>query len=284
MISTENLIFLDKIEEYLLSANIHVSIVSEFKNFLKHKIKTRTRITKRDIIKCLESQIEFTIKKYIKDFDVNRTRKPYTMLVCGANGGGKTTIIGRMANLLQSYDWNILVASCDTFRTAGVGQLKAWIKDPNNNFLSSKNENEAPFKIAVNAYKVAKDKRKDILIIDTSGRLENNRNLIDELFKMKWELKKLSSGIPNDIVLVIDANCGYNSLEQVRIYNEAVGLTGIIATKIDVSKRAGMILSICKLYNIGIFGISDGEECGDMHDLDPREYASLILKDIDRIM
>lgn len=283
MISEESLDFLERIEEYLLKANIHISIVSEFKNFLIRKIKTCRKISKNDIIECLRNQIKFTIKKYIKDFDINKARKPYTMLVCGINGSGKTTIVGKMASLLQAYDWNILVASCDTFRMAGAQQLKAWIKEPDENFLSNVKSCEAPYKIAIGAYNLAKKKHKDILIIDTSGRLENNQNLMAELFKLKWELKKTSNNIPNDIVLIIDSSCGYNALEQVKMYNELIGLTGIIATKIDISKRPGIILSVCKLYDICIFGVSDGERREQIRDLEPQEFADSILKDINSI-
>lgn len=280
----EIVVFLEKIEEYLLKSNIHLNVVETIMNFLAHKIIQHEKLTKRDIIDILQTQLTLMIKKYIKDFDIENSSKPYVMLVCGINGSGKTTTIGKMVNLLKECDWNVLVAGCDTYRAGAEKQLSDWIKDKTNDFISIEKLNETPSKIAIKAYKLAKEKNKDVLIIDTSGRLQNDQDLMAELLKIKHKLKEISNKIPHDVVLVIDASSGYNAMEQAKMYNDLVGVTGIIATKIDLAKRPGIILSICSQFNIKIFGVCNGEEKDKISDLEPEEFTKSILCDIDKIL
>ena len=279
----ENVIFLERIEEYLLKSNIHTDVVKKLMNYLGRKVISNENLTKEEIVKVLRNQIKYIIGKYAKTFDIENCQKPYVMLVCGVNGSGKTTMIGKMVNLLKAFDWDVLVASCDTFRAAANEQLQKWITDLKNDFLMKEKETDTPARIATRAYKIAKEKKKDVLIIDTSGRLQNNQDLMAELLKMKQKLKSISINIPNDVVLIIDSNSGYNALEQAKMYNDLISITGIMATKIDIAKRPGMILSICSLFEINVFGISDGEDKDKIRDIDPDEFADAILCDIKEI-
>ena len=277
------ILFLEKIEEYLLKTNIHTDIVKTLMNNLSRAVLKKD-LKQEEIINFLKQDISFSMKKFVRNFNIEVPQKPYVMLICGVNGSGKTTTIGKMANLLQSYGWNILVAGCDTYRAGANKQLADWVAEPEKTFFSDSNNNGLPSKIAVDAYNKAKKDDKDILMIDTSGRTQNNADLMSELLKIKQKLKKTSIHIPHDTVLVIDANCGYNALEQADMYNSLIGITGIIATKFDIVKNPGILMSVCKKLNVPVYGVSDGEEKDKIHDLDCDKFADLVLSGLDEIL
>ena len=280
----EILVFLEKVEEYLLKSNIHDDIVKEIMDYLAHKTIQNENITKQDIINLLSIRIETMISKYVAEFEIDKVEKPYVMLVCGINGSGKTTTIGKMIHLLDTLGWDLLVACCDTYRAGAEKQLSDWVKDTKNDFISIENDKTSPSKIATKAYNLAVERNKDILIIDTSGRIQNNQDLMAELLKIKQKLKEISNKVPHDTVLIIDSSCGYNALEQAKMYNDLIGIDGIIATKIDISKKPGIILSIVKNLNIKIFGVCDGEEKEKIDELDAHKFTNSILCDIDKLL
>lgn len=285
MIQKEDLAFLERIEEYLLQSNIDTEIVEDLMNGLAKKLfKSKSEYSKRDIIEILKLNVLSIMTKYVKNFDIEKATKPYVMLVCGINGSGKTTTIGKMVKLLNEYDWDILVASCDTYRAAAENQLQSWVRNIKNSFIGKENDKDTPSKIAIRAYNTAIRRQKDVLIIDTSGRLQNNQDLMAELVKLKQKLKEFSYKIPHDVVLIIDATCGYNAIEQAKMYNELIGITGIILTKTDITKQAGAILSICKQFNIGIFGVSNGEGKDNIDDFDPKKFTEDLFCNIDKII
>ena len=275
--------FLERIEEYLLKAGIHIDIVAEIMNFLAKKTISNKNLTKQDIISILEMQLKYIIGIYTKTFNIDENKLPYTMIVCGINGSGKTTTLGKIANLLNNLGWSIVIGACDTFRSAAKDQLKTWANGIVDEFIFKEHEKETSTKIALKAYNFAVNNNKDVVLIDTSGRLQNNQNLMAELLKMKQKLHEISINAPNDVVLIIDANCGYNALQQVKMYNDLIGITGIIATKVDIAKRPGSILSVCRKYNVPIYGIADGETKDTIKDLDADKFAKAILCDIDSV-
>ena len=275
--------FLEKIEEHLIDKNIHINIVKEVMNLLANKVISTKNITKDDIIKILFLYFKNIMINYTANFHITEENRPYVMLVCGVNGSGKTTTIGKMVKLLKSLDWSVVVAACDTYRPAAEEQLRIWIENDASEFVFREYENETTYKIALKALKIAEKQNKDVVIIDTAGRLQNNQNLMAELLKMKQKLKEHSHMAPHDVVLIIDANCGYNAIQQAKMYNELIGITGIIATKIDISKSAGAILSICKMFNIPIYGITNGEGENDIDDLDPDKFTKSLLSGLETI-
>ena len=279
----EKIEFLEKIEEYLIKADIHIEIVGEIMNFLAKKTLSNNNLTKQDIVSILEMQLKYMISVYIKSFNIDENKTPYVMIVCGVNGSGKTTTLGKMANLINNLSWSVVIGACDTFRSAAKEQIQTWSNGVVDSFICKEHENETATKIALKAYNTAFRDGKDVVLIDTSGRLQNNQNLMAELLKMKQKLHDISRNIPNDVVLVIDSNCGYNALQQAKMYNDLIGITGIIATKVDIAKKPGAILSVCKMFNVPIYGITDGEEKGDINDIEPDKFAKAILCDIDKL-
>ena len=284
------IIFLEKIEEYLIQVGVYVPVVKELMNYLLHKVLSKKNIKNSEIITLLKEKIVAIMSANARVFKIDDSKKPYIILLCGVNGSGKTTTIGKMVRLLRSFNWSVVVGACDTFRPVAVEQLRIWtakgVKSlllDDDDFICQEHDNETSTKIALKALKIAQQNKKDVLIIDTAGRLQNNQNLMAELVKMKRKIGSYVNGAPHDVVLIIDSNCGYNAMEQVKLYNELIGITGIIATKMDISIKAGSILSICHLFKIPIYGITNGEKEGDIKDLDPEEFANMLLKDINLI-
>jgi fused signal recognition particle receptor len=282
-VKKEQIIFLEKIEAFLLSRDIHSSIVKDIMNFLLNKTMSLKKIIEQDIVLLLEAKLKSLIRPYLQSFNINCQNVPYVMLFCGINGSGKTTTIGKMTALLKQLDWSVVVASCDTFRSAANDQLSILVKNNTDDFICKENDNETPTRVAVKALNIAMKKRKDILLIDTSGRLQNNQDLMAELLKMKQKLKEQAMWAPNEVILVIDTNCGNSALQQARIYNDLIGITGVIATKADISKRFGSVFSICCMYKIPLYGITNGEKSDDIEDLDTDEFVKQILKGINAL-
>ena len=269
----------------MIGCNIEISITQKIMNFLVYKVMQNENISHKEIIEAVASRLQIMANEYIANIDIDEQRKqPYVMIVCGVNGAGKTTTIGKMVSIFKKNNYDVMVAECDTYRPATDRQLfDCSVLDVNDVMYISK-ETDVPYKIAVKAYNTADERGKDILIIDTSGRLHNNQNLMAELLKIKYKLHEISFYIPNDVILIVDASGGYNLLEQAKMYNDLIGITGIIATKLDITKKPGIILSICEKFNIKIFGICDGEERNKIRELDPKSFADAILSDINDIM
>ena len=281
----EIFLFLEKFEGYLLSSNLSTKVVKEIMDFLAYKVIRDKSLTKEAIVENASNRIQMMISEYIASFNISQMNSdPYVMLVCGVNGSGKTTTIGKMVHILKDYGWDVMIAGCDTYRAGASQQLLGCVNDDPENFIFMSQESDTPAKIAVKAYNKAVEKKKDILIIDTSGRLHNNQDLMSELLKIKHKLHEISYYAPNDIILIIDSSCGYNAIEQVKTYNDLIGITGIIATKLDIAKSPGMILSICKEFGVKIFGFCNGEAVDKISDVNPKDFADAVLRNIGSIM
>ena len=271
-----------------MHVGVYMPVVKELMNYLLHKVLSRKIVKNSEIIVLLRDKIIEMMTARAKLFKIDEDKKPYVILLCGMNGSGKTTTIGKMVKLLRSFNWSVVVGACDTFRAVASEQLRIWTsngKDDfmDNDFVFKEHNNETSTKIALKALKVAQENKKDVLIIDTAGRVQNNQDLMAELLKMKQKICSYVRGAPHDVVLIVDSNCGYSAMEQVKMYNDLIGITGIIATKMDISVSAGSILSVCHLFKIPIYGITNGEKEGDIKDLNPEEFADMLLQDINLI-
>ena len=281
----KQVLFLERVEEYLIQVGVYVPVIKQLMNYLVHKVVSRKIDKNCEIIDLLRGRVAEMMMERVKLFKIDEHNQPYVILMCGINGSGKTTTIGKMVRLLRSFNWSVVVGACDTFRTVATEQLriltsKGDLDLTNDDFICKEYDNETSTKIALKALKVAQEKKKDVLIIDTAGRTQNNQDLMAELLKMKQKICSYVKGAPHDVVLIVDSNCGYSAMEQVKMYNDLIGITGIIATKMDISITAGSILSVCHLFKIPIYGITNGEKEDDIQDLNPEEFADMLLKDI----
>ncbi|GGC41624.1 signal recognition particle receptor FtsY [Novosphingobium marinum] len=220
-------------------------------------------------------EIAEILRPVAKPLDVVAFPRPQVILVIGVNGSGKTTTIAKLAHLFQEQDYAVMLAAGDTFRAAAIGQLGVWadrlgvpiIKGP---------EGGDPASVVFDAVKSATDRGTDALIVDTAGRLQNKRELMDELAKIRKVLGRLNPEAPHDVVLVLDATNGQNALSQIEIFREVAGVTGLIMTKLDGTARGGVLVAAAEQYGLPIHAIGVGETMDDLRPFDPDLVARVI--------
>jgi len=246
-------------------------IIKQLKNETKKKISE---------IKDLKNALKNIMLSILEPVDIRLTvaseDKPFVILMVGVNGAGKTTSIGKLSSSFISNNNSVLLAAGDTFRAAAVEQLESWA-NRNNIDVVSQVSGADPAAVCYDAYDSAKAKNIDILMVDTAGRLHTQKGLMDELVKIKNTLNKQSFDAPHEILLVLDASLGQNALTQAERFNETLGVTGLIITKLDGSAKGGILLGIANQLNIPIRYIGIGEKVEDMKTFDRFEYVDALL-------
>jgi fused signal recognition particle receptor len=197
------------------------------------------------------------------------------ILVIGVNGSGKTTTIAKLAHYLTEQDYGVMLAAGDTFRAAAIGQLATWAGRVGVPIVSG-NEGGDAAGIVYEAVKQATATGIDALIVDTAGRLQNKRELMDELSKIRRVLGRINPESPHDILLVLDATTGQNALNQIEVFKEFAGVTGLIMTKLDGTARGGVLVAAAEKYGLPIHAIGVGEGMGDLRPFDANEVARII--------
>jgi fused signal recognition particle receptor len=203
---------------------------------------------------------------------------PHVMMMIGVNGVGKTTSIGKLAHRMIKEGKTVLLGAGDTFRAAAVEQLAIWGKR-NGVEVIAQQHGADPSAVAFDAYAAAKARKVDLLMIDTAGRLHTKSNLMDELKKVKRTLGKSDPSSPHEVVLVLDATQGQNALSQARMFHEAIGVTGIILTKLDSSARGGMVIPIWNELKIPIQWVGVGEKEGDLEPFEPDAFIDALFSE-----
>ena len=202
--------------------------------------------------------------------------KPYVVSVVGVNGTGKTTTIGKLSKLYSMSGKKVVLAACDTFRAAAVEQLRIWSERANVDFINQ-GQGADSAAVAFDAISHAVSKGKDVVIIDTAGRLHTRSNLMEELKKVHRVIGKASPGAPSEVLLVLDATTGQNGLVQAKKFKEAVDVTGIVLTKLDGTAKGGIIFAIVKELGIPVRYIGVGEREDDLKPFDSREFVNALL-------
>ena len=270
---------IDDIETHLIMADVGIEttevIIDQLKKESDKNIKT---------IKDLKESIKEIMLTILEPVDiplkVNTIQKPFVILMVGVNGSGKTTSIGKLSGLLSAQNKTVMLAAADTFRAAAVEQLEI-LAIRNQLEVISQETGADPGAVSFDAYASAQSKNIDILMVDTAGRLHTQQGLMDELIKIKRILNKQASDSPHEIILVIDASLGQNALLQAIKFNEALGITGLIITKLDGSAKGGIILSIANELKIPIRYIGIGEKASDMQKFDRYQYVDALLNNSD---
>ena len=270
---------IDDIETHLIMSDVGIEttemIIDQLKKESDKNIKT---------IKDLKESIKEIMLTILEPVDiplkVNTNQKPFVILMVGVNGSGKTTSIGKLSGLLSAQNKTVMLAAADTFRAAAVEQLKIWAIR-NQLEVISQETGADPGAVSFDAYASAQSKNIDILMVDTAGRLHTQQGLMDELIKIKRILNKQASDSPHEIMLIIDASLGQNALLQAIKFNEALGITGLIITKLDGSAKGGIILSIANELKIPIRYIGIGEKASDMQKFDRYQYVDALLNNSD---
>lgn len=265
----------EEIEEILITSDVGVHTSEKICGMLRSRIKERGLKEKNEIILELRKIICQILEC---DADLKLDTTPSVILVVGVNGVGKTTTIGKLANLLKSQGKSVILAAADTFRAGAVEQLEIWAGKVGCDIVSPKKSND-PASVVFDAIFAAKARKSDVIICDTAGRLHNKKNLMDELAKIR---RIISRELPNSSVeslLVLDASIGQNSLIQAQEFKKIVDITGIVLTKLDGTAKGGIVIAICDTLGVPVKFIGTGETVESIAKFDSLEFASAIFDD-----
>ena len=268
----ENL--LDELEEKLIIADVGMETTEKIIENLRTKIKKDNIKEAEEVKKALKEEMNKIFES--NDSKLNLENKPALILMVGVNGAGKTTSIGKIANKLRTEGKKVIIAAGDTFRAAATEQLEVWADRAKCPIIKGE-EGVDPASVIFDAIKVAKEDNADVLICDTAGRLQNKKNLMDELEKIKRVIDRELPESSKEILLVLDASIGQNAISQVKSFKETTGITGIIITKLDGTAKGGVVLGIVQESKISIKFIGVGEKIDDMEVFNSKEFIDAII-------
>lgn len=266
---------LSELEDLLITSDMGVKFSSKIVNIFS-ETKYEKDISPQEVKQVLADEIKNVLEPLAKPIQIENSHKPHIILVCGVNGGGKTTTIGKLAYQFHNEGKNVMIAACDTFRAAAVEQLKVWADRAKCELVTGKPESD-PASVAYEALEKAKNNNADILIIDTAGRLQNKANLMEQLAKIVRVVKKLDETGPHDSIIVLDATTGQNANSQVKTFKEMVSLTGIMVTKLDGTAKGGVLVSVGDQYQLPIHAIGVGEGINDLHSFKAKDFAESLV-------
>ena len=268
---------LDKIEDFLISSDVGVDAASEIKDIIAQKKIDPKNDPVDEVNKILSDYIISTMKPLEKnDFFQNKS-KLNIVLISGVNGVGKTTTIGKIGKIFKENGSKVVLSASDTFRAAAIDQLDKWAKKIDVEIIKS-DPGSDPASVAFKAIQHAKDKNLDQVIIDTAGRLQNKKNLMDEYRKIANVAKKIDNEAPHQVILILDATSGQNVINQVDEFNKIIPLTGLIMTKLDGTAKGGILLALAKKYNLPIIGLGLGEKEDDLQIFDAEKLAKAFIQ------
>jgi fused signal recognition particle receptor len=268
---------LDQIEEYLIQSDVGIAAACEIKNIIAQE--------KIDPKKDIMNEVNIILKNYIlalmkplekKNF-FDKKDKLNAVLVSGVNGVGKTTTIGKVGKILKSNGSKVMFSACDTFRAAAIEQLENWAKKINVEITKSAQGSD-PASVAYKAIEEALKNKYNHVLIDTAGRLQNKKNLMEEYKKIANVTKKIDPGAPHDVILVLDATSGQNVINQVEEFNKIIPITGLIMTKLDGTAKGGILLAIAKRYKLPIIALGLGEKEDDLQIFNAEKFADAFIQ------
>ena len=265
---------LDDIEEALIASDLGPETAARIRARLAEGSFERN-MEELGIRLVVAEEIEKVLAKVAKPLEIEAFPRPQVILVIGVNGSGKTTTIAKLAHLLMEQDYGVMLAAGDTFRAAAIGQLATWAERVGVPIVSGKEGGDAAG-IVYEAVKQATATGIDVLIVDTAGRLQNKRELMDELSKIRRVLGRINPESPHNILLVLDATTGQNALNQIEVFKEFAGVTGLVMTKLDGTARGGVLVAAAEKYGLPIHAIGVGEGMGDLRPFDANEVARII--------
>ncbi|MEA3547321.1 MAG: signal recognition particle-docking protein FtsY [Thermodesulfobacteriota bacterium] len=266
---------LDDLEEILITADLGISTTQELVDHASDKVARKELSDPSALKKVLREKItEYLLSSDQPAELVMPESGPFIIMVVGVNGVGKTTTIGKMARKFVRSGQSVALVAADTFRAAAIEQLQIWGKRIGVEVISQEFGAD-PSSVVFDALATARNF--DVVIIDTAGRLHTKVNLMEELKKIKRVAGKKLEGAPHEVMLVLDATTGQNGISQARLFNEAVGVTGLALTKLDGTAKGGIVVNVCREFNIPIRFIGIGEQMDDLRDFDPNEFAEALF-------
>ena len=270
---------LDDIEEQLILADLGIDVASRITKKIKDQkfeLKDNKEINKLDVTTMLASEIEQILITSEKNLYDDIASSPHVLLLAGVNGSGKTTTAGKIAEQFRLQNKSVILAASDTFRAAAVEQLKTWGARVGAEVVFGTDGGDSAA-VAYKAFQIAKDKRVDVVIIDTAGRLQNKKDLMEELTKTCRVFSKLDVNAPHQKVVVLDGTVGQNAHSQLKNFDEAIGLTGMIITKLDGSAKGGVVVSLAEKFNIPIHAVGIGEGVDDLQSFEASSFSRALV-------
>ncbi len=264
---------LDAFEELLISADMGLKAASDLRELLK-KQRMHQEISEPEIKEWLATEIAKILEPVAVPLAI--TNKPHVILVVGVNGAGKTTTIAKLSQQWLEQKYKVLWAAGDTFRSAAVEQLQVWGNRLDIDVCTTKPGGDAAG-LAFDALKKATQDQANILCIDTAGRLQNKKHLMEELEKIVRVLKKADSSAPHTILLVLDATTGQNAADQVKVFQEIIGINALVVTKLDGTAKGGVIVALSKQFGIPIVALGVGETADDLKPFNAIDFAKGLL-------
>lgn len=265
---------LQDLEDLLIQADLGVETALRITDTLASE-RYGKDVTGADVSRIMSAEITKVLEPVAKPLELDLSHKPHVILVVGVNGTGKTTTIGKLAAKLSGAGLKVMLAAGDTFRAAAIEQLKIWADRTGSDIVSSKLGADAAG-LAYEAYEQAKLKKSDVLIVDTAGRLQNKAELMAELEKIVRVLGKLDPDAPHTVLQTLDATTGQNAMNQVEIFRNVAGVSGLIMTKLDGTARGGILVAIAAKHKLPVYFIGVGEGIDDLEPFEAKDFAEAI--------
>ena len=268
---------LNNLEEFLIQNDVGVEVANEIKNVISEKKIDPNQDILIQVSKILSDYIEklmFPLEKKIFNKEETSTK---VFLIAGVNGVGKTTTIGKLGKILKNNKKKIIFAAADTFRAAAIEQLNNWSKKIGVEIIRSESGSD-PASVAFKALDYAKKNNFDYILIDTAGRLQNKKNLMEEYKKIASVTKKIDPTSPHEVFLVLDATTGQNAIVQVEEFQKIVPITGLIMTKLDGTAKGGILIAVAKKFSLPIIALGLGEKEDDLQMFNAKKFAKAITE------
>jgi fused signal recognition particle receptor len=268
---------LEELESRLLLADVGVEATEHILANLRKRVSRNELEDVAALIAALRASIVEILEPCAKPLVIDESRAPFVILVVGVNGSGKTTSIGKLARRLTEDGHSVMLAAGDTFRAAAIEQLNVWAERTGSEFAAQQ-AGADPGAVVFDAIQSAKSRRTDILLADTAGRLHSQSHLMEELKKVKRVIQRVDPSAPHEVLLVLDANQGQNALSQAVQFNEAVGVTGLVLTKLDGTAKGGIVVAIARRLKLPIRFIGIGEQAEDFGEFDAQAFATALVE------
>ena len=265
---------LDDIEDVLLRADLGTEVAARIAAAIGTGRYDKA-ISTDEVKDVVAAEVEKVLAPVARPLLIDATQRPFVILVVGVNGSGKTTTIGKLAARLSDEGRKVMLAAGDTFRAAAIEQLKIWGERTGSPVIAGAQGSDAA-SLAFNALTAAKEQARDVLLIDTAGRLQNKAELMNELQKVVRVIRKVDPTAPHAVLLVLDATVGQNALSQVEAFQRIAGVTGLVMTKLDGTARGGILVALAEKYGLPVHFIGVGESVDDLAPFTARDFARAI--------